>query len=224
MTFLNKRTQTHKTTAQLLVSLLGRTGLLALTCSFSVLAADNSSNWYDSTVTSEQTSGEIVEELTTTVTNIAADDSRIGWKLNVGFDVTNNVAIEAGYMDLNDTSGEMNTVVSNPERFFNNAKKIHPNSAEGFTLGSVYHYNITDNIDLTGSVGLFNWEGDAQTQSLNSNPSIGSDDLKGTDLYFGLGGGYQLSQDVTLSIEWERYQLDDDNAQMWSIGVNYHFK
>ncbi|NQZ07488.1 MAG: porin family protein [Algicola sp.] len=199
--------------------------------SFSVLAAEDDTAWYIGTalgqVTSDRTAADLRNELTTTgvnVTNITVDDSRIGWKLNVGFDVTSNVAIEAGYMDLNDVNVELNAVVSDPGLFFNNAKKIHPNSADGFTLGSVYRYNITDNIDLTGSVGVFNWEGDFNTQSLNTNQTIGNDGNKGTDLYFGVGGGYQLSQDVTLSIEWEQYQLDNDKAEMWSIGLNYHFK
>ncbi|MCJ8268080.1 MAG: porin family protein [Psychrosphaera sp.] len=199
--------------------------------SFSVIAAEDDTAWYIGTalgqVTSDRTAAELGTELTSTgvnVTNISVDDSRIGWKLNVGFDITRNVAIEAGYMDLNDVSVEMNAVVSDPELFFNNAQKIHPNSADGFTLGSVYRYNITDNIGLTGSVGLFNWEGDFSTQSLNTNQTIGNDGTKGTDLYFGVGGGYQLSQDVTLSIEWEQYQLDNDKAEMWSIGLNYHFK
>ena len=190
--------------------------------SFSVIAAEDDTAWYIGTalgqVTSDRTAAELGTELTSTgvnVTNISVDDSRIGWKLNVGFDITRNVAIEAGYMDLNDVSVEMNAVVSDPELFFNNAQKIHPNSADGFTLGSVYRYNITDNIGLTGSVGLFNWEGDFSTQSLNTNQTIGNDGTKGTDLYFGVGGGYQLSQDVTLSIEWEHYQLDKDKAEMW---------
>ena len=97
-------------------------------------------------------------------------------------------------------------------------------SADGFILGSVYRYSITENIGITGSVGVFNWEGDFESESLNNNPQTDSDGISGTDVYFGVGGGYQLSDDVTLSIEWEHYKLDNDDAQMWSIGVNYHFK
>ncbi len=199
--------------------------------SFSVIAAEDDTAWYAGTALGQAASDssivELSNELTATganTTNISVDESRIGWKLNVGFEVTNNVAIEAGYMDLNEVNAELNPVVSDPELFFNNSQKINPNSADGFTLGSVYRYDITDNIGLTGSVGVFNWEGDFNTQSLNNNQSIGNDGNKGTDLYFGVGGGYQLSQDVSLSIEWEQYQLDNDKAEMWSIGVNYHFK
>jgi predicted porin len=158
------------------------------------------------------------------MTNIAVDNSRIGWQLNIGFGVTDNVAIEAGYMDLDEGNAQLNGLVRDPELFFSSAKKIHPNTAEGFTLGSVYRYNISSNIDLTGSIGLFNWEGgDLQLQSLNSKQKITTDD-SGTDVYFGLGGGYQLADDVTLMIEWERYKYNDDENEMWSIGVNYHFK
>jgi hypothetical protein len=230
-----KQIKTTKT-AELLSLMMSPLVMGSLLCavlflySFSVIAAEDNTAWYAGTAlgqaASDSSTAELGNELITTgvnTTNISVDESRIGWKLNVGFEVTNNVAIEAGYMDLNDVNTELNPVISDPELFFNHNQKINSNSADGFTLGSVYRYNITDNIGLTGSVGVFNWEGDFNSQSLN-NQIIGHDGNKGTDLYFGVGGGYQLSQDVSLSIEWEQYQLDNDKAEMWSIGVNYHFK
>jgi opacity protein-like surface antigen len=233
--------KTHKISTLLSRHALKLTkGVMLLTCS-SMALADNDSvkkdtTWYVGTVigtvignsSNRQSETEVTNELltssTVTVTNLAVDDSRIGWKLNVGFDLTENVAIEAGYMDFNDVNVELNPVVSDPGNYFNTAKKIHPNSTEGFTVGSVYHYDLSDNFGLTGSIGLYNWEGDFNTQPLNGIQSISTDADSGTDVYFGLGGGYQLAEDVTLKIEWEHYQLDDDDAQMWSIGVNYHFK
>jgi opacity protein-like surface antigen len=244
MNIMNK-THNYKTRDQQLINHLqqklrrGCAVVLALSCAFSAAADDakssnieNESPRYLSSALENVTANsghatEIVEtskNADVTVTNIAADDSRIGWKLNIGFDVTDNVAIEAGYMDLNDGNAQLNQLVNAPELFFSNAKKLHHNATEGFSLGSSYHYNVSSNIGLTGSIGLFNWEGgELQPQSLNASPASGLEE-GGTDVYFGLGGGYQLADDVTLKIEWERYQYNNDNTEMWSIGVNYHFK
>jgi opacity protein-like surface antigen len=208
------------------------TGLLLLACSSLALADDNpvNTNWSVGAAIGNVTGGQsmaLIDKALTnsgvTVTEIEVDDSRTGWKLNIGFNVTENIVIEAGYVDLNEVSVEFNAVVINPDDFFNTAQKIHPTSADGFTVGSVYHYGLSDSFNLTGSIGLFRWDGDFKTQSLDSNQGVGADSASGTDVYFGLGAGYQLSEDVTLDVEWERYKLDDDNAQMWSVGVNYSF-
>ena len=152
------------------------------------------------------------------------EDSRIGWKFNVGFDVTSNFAIKAGYMDLNEANNDADSAIADPAIFgYQSANKSLTNTAEGFSLGSVYRYNVTDSLGFTGSVGVFNWESNLQGQPLNGPQNV-DDQTGGTDIYFGLGGGYQLTNDVSLSIEWEHYKLNDEDTDMLSIGVNYHFK
>ena len=152
------------------------------------------------------------------------EDSRVGWKFNVGFDVTSNFAIKAGYMDLNEANNDVGSAIADPAIFgYQSANKSLTNTAEGFSLGSVYRYNVTDALGFTGSVGVFNWESNLQGQPLNGPQNVG-DQMGGTDIYFGLGGGYQLTNDVSLSIEWEHYKLNDEDTDMLSIGVNYHFK
>lgn len=165
-------------------------------------------------------------ELSTTgviVNRFNVEDASVGWKFNVGFDLTRNFAIKAGYMDLNDANGETNSIISDPA-IFDQGNKGPTNTAEGFSLGSVYRYNVTDALDFTGSVGVFNWEGNLEPQALGGGSPLIGDQTGGTDIYFGLGGGYQINEDVSLSIEWEHYKLNDEDTDMLSIGVNYHFK
>ncbi|MFT4926319.1 MAG: hypothetical protein ACI8WB_002417 [Phenylobacterium sp.] len=208
---------------------------LSVFTSFQALAVDENpqeSGWYMGAavgnVSGSRSVADYKDDLSDngiTVSNLTVDDSRTGWKLNIGFDVTQNVAIEAGYLDLKEVSLEGSAQVTDPEAFNNAAKTIHPNSADGFTLGSTYRYSISQNFGLTGSVGLFNWDGDFNTRALAApQTDAGKDSTSGTDFYFGLGGGYEVFDDVTLSIEWERYKLDKEDAEVWSIGVDYHFR
>lgn len=159
------QTKTIKTMNALLPNTFKFTHLsVLLLCSCSVVANehgdDKLSSWYYGptveAVAVEPDVSDISNDLTTTgvsLSTIGVDDNRVGWKLNVGFDLTSNIAIEAGYRELNDNSPELNALVSDPERFFNRSQKVNPTSTDGFTLGSVYHYSITDNIGLMGSVG-----------------------------------------------------------------------
>lgn len=176
---------------------------------------------------SDLTQGESGGELSTSgviASQFNVEDARVGWKFNVGFDLTSNFAIKAGYMDLNEASTDTSSTIADPAVFGHQANKSLTNTAEGFSLGSVYRYNVTDALGFTGSVGVFNWESNLEGQSLNGGAQPLSDQTGGTDIYFGLGGGYKLTDDVSLSIEWEHYKLNDEDTDMLSIGVNYHFK
>lgn len=201
-------------------------GCFSIFTPFAAVASDVvkvESNWYLSAAVDKITTGELttnykegLSKTGVTVTTVGADDSRPGWKFNVGFDVSQNVAIEAGYLDLNEVEGT--AAVSDADAFNTNAH------ADGFTLGSTYRYSVSQNFGLTGSVGVFSWDGDNSAQALAQEPEKVSKEASGTDFYFGLGGGYQLFDDVTLSIEWEKYKIDKEDAEVWSIGVDYHFK
>jgi hypothetical protein len=160
------------------------------------------------------------------VSHLGGNENGPGWKLNIGFGLTDYVAIEAGYLDLNDGSiDSLGNVadaasVSVPSRISDSLT----HSADGFTLGSILHYNVSQHFDLSGTVGVFSWGSDGKTGSAPLGDAAAVDGNSGTDFYFGLGGGYQLFDDVTLSVEWEHYQLDSKETQVWSIGVDYHFK
>ena len=208
------------------------TGLAALAMApLQAQAEEDDSGWFvgagvgkaDSTLSANQIETQLSGP-DVTVNSVSVDDSRTGWKLKLGYEFSNHVAIEAGYLDLNDVNVQVNAVVTDPAQFFNRAKNLHPNSADGFTLGSSYQYHITDNFGLTGSVGLFSWEGDFNSQLTGANQPVSSEGTDGTDFYFGFGGGYKLTEEVEVSVGWERYKLDKDDADMWSIGLNYHFK
>lgn len=164
----------------------------------------------------------------TIINTISADDNRPGVKLNIGFDLTENVAIAAGYMDLNDVTLEGQSRVVDNGVFESQIDNSLTSSADGFTLSSIYHYSINQNFDLIGSIGVFSWDSDfsaaTATLGIQGTTDGGNSGNSGTDFYFGVGGGYQLFDDVVLSVEWEHYQLDSEETQVWSIGVDYHFK
>lgn len=227
-----KHKQCYSSGRKAAVRTLGSVGAALLLCSYSLFAfadddVDADDKWYVGRALTEvpatESKDESIENTSVSVSNVGADDNRNGWKVNVEYDLSEHFAIGAGYVDLKDTEVDIN---GTEQTGFTPGRQFLPNSADGFTVESIYHYNLSDNIGLTGSVGLFNWEGDFTSQAINNPNNLDkqSGNQSGTDLYFGLGGGYQLTEDMTLEVNWERYKLDDEATQMWSIGVNYHFK
>lgn len=125
----------------------------------------------------------------------ALDDSDTGWKLFGGYRVNPNFAAEAAWVDLGDFSaGGFNA------------------EADGFSVQGVGFLPLNAQFSLLGKLGIFFWD-------VESN--IGDDD--GSDIFFGIGGQYEINQQVSIRGEWERYDLDDTDVDLLSIGVVIQF-
>ena len=203
--------------------------LTVLVCVLSFHAQAKDNTWYVSgalgQVSGSQSANEIKQELSrdgVDITDVNIDDSRAGWQVNLGYDAIEKVSIEIGYLDLGHVDIVIAAEVTDPKPFINNVKNIHPNSAHGFTIASLYNYDINDDFTLSGKVGLFNWRGDFKT---NSQLSINQIDTKNssTDLYYGLNGGYKMTKEFSLFIEWTHFELDNDITEMWSLGGKFKF-
>ncbi len=164
-----------------------------------------------------------LEQNGVTVNQLSQDDSRTGWRVALGFDVSDYFAVELGYVDLGDVGIRLTAEVSDAEQFLASAKKLHPNSADGYTLSGVYRYPLSQNFNLSGRVGVFSWDGDFDSVLLDSNQSVGDNNISGSDLYFGFGGEYHLNKRTAVSIEWERYELDNEDSDLFSVNLRYHF-
>lgn len=159
------------------------------------------------------------------ITQVDLDDSRTGWKFNLGYAINQHWAVEGGYTDLDKVSTTIAAVVgvNQVDSFFQQAKTLHPTSAKGWTLSTVATWPLTDKVSVNGRVGLFNWQGDFDTLNLQDNIHVGSDRGDGTDIYYGLYGEFLMSKKSRLTLEWERYRFDDNHSDMFSIGFKYFF-
>ena len=50
-----------------------------------------------------------------------------------------------------------------------------------------------------------------------------ADDDHGTGVFFGLGFGVKLGQQWDLMADYERYDLDDVEPDVFSVGLRYRF-
>ncbi|NRA56113.1 MAG: porin family protein [Gammaproteobacteria bacterium] len=206
--------------------------LLALIAVSSTAQAQggDGSNWYLTgvmgAVSGSRSAGNIRRDLENsgiTATELSIDDNRTGWTLNIGYEVTENLAVEAGYIDMGDVSLTLNTMVTDVDLFINQVKNVHPNSADGVTLAGVYRYHINDKISLSGRLGLFRWDGDFDAIAIDSGEKLGSDDSSGTDMFYGVGGGFKMTDKLTITIQWQHFKLEKESLRMLSIGARYRF-
>ncbi|HSN32702.1 MAG TPA: porin family protein [Ideonella sp.] len=134
---------------------------------------------------------------------VASDSSDTGYKLWLGWGFTPNFGLEAGYVDLGKFSGPLGDL-----------------KGQGEYLDAVGSVPLGMNISALGRVGLFS--GRLQRDTLGV-----SDSDRGLSWKAGLGLQYDLSKNLGIRGEWERYRFDalstKADTDLYSIGVNYRF-
>jgi OOP family OmpA-OmpF porin len=82
----------------------------------------------------------------------------------------------------------------------------------GFELVGVATFPLANKFSAYGKLGFLMWEAEGFGQSED-----------GTDLTFGLGVQYDVTNKLGIRAGWQRYDADDSDADLFSLGVIYRF-
>ncbi len=117
-----------------------------------------------------------------------------GWKVFGGANLSPNLGLELAFVDLGEFVGGVLT-------------------QSGVSYHLVGYVPVSDSFDLFGKIGLFAWKVDAFGLSNT-----------GTDLTYGFGGEYRMTQQLALRVEWETYQdVDGGDVDLVSAGLSVRF-
>lgn len=130
------------------------------------------------------------------------DDEDTGWKIFGGYDLTENFALEAAWVDMGEISASAPGVSVSAE-------------ADGFTFAVKGTLPLNDQFGIFGKLGLISWEMEG------GGVASGLDD-DGTDAMYGIGAQYMFTEQFGVVGEWEFYDTDDE-AELLSIGALVRF-
>jgi hypothetical protein len=139
---------------------------------------------------------------------VRCDDDDTGIKAFIGLQPVPQLGLEAFWVDL----GEV-TAMDN----FGDRLGI---SADGIGVALLPTIPVSPDFDLYARFGLFAWEVDADLQTPGGR-ARGSDD--GSDPVYGLGGRLFVTETFGLRVEWEQYELDDEDVSLFSLGAELRF-
>lgn len=146
-----------------------------------------------------------------------ADDTDTAFRLFGGYKIpttsTFSAAIEIGYIDFGEVS------ILGTDSFFGTTRVS--GSVTGFGISGVGIAEITDRLSLMGKVGMLRWDVDYKLSS--SEEGSLSESESGTDFTFGVGAVLSLTDRVSARIEWERFEIDDDDADLLSASILFTF-
>lgn len=151
-------------------------------------------------------------------TSGSLDDSDTSFSVTLGKQFTPNFALEGGYIDL----GEVNIdAVSDGSGFLYAPGAVNANvelSGVFFDVKGLIPLNETSS--FYGKVGILSWDADFSLSDSTGSLSISDD---GTDVFFGLGASFAMSNSFSLNIDYTSYDLDDgDTADVFSVGVQFN--
>jgi opacity protein-like surface antigen len=144
--------------------------------------------------------------------NVNAEGFKPSLKVFGGVDITPMFGIEAGYTDLRKadhsyTIGAVNgTATTEGKRAYLAGKATLP---------------VNDAFSVYGKLGV----GYSKAELTSATPGLSRSDSK-NEVYAGLGGQYNLSKQVALTLEYERYGKSKDygvKADAISVGAKYSF-
>lgn len=128
-----------------------------------------------------------------------ADDN--GYKIFFGFRFLKFFGVEGQYVDygeFDDTVGGVNI-------------RNEVTSFDVFAVGGFQVWRF----DLFGKAGLSSWDSE-----FSRGPG---DDDSGTDLAYGVGAAFRITERLWVRAEWEVFEVDDADLDMASLGADFRF-
>ena len=160
-----------------------------------------------------------------TIENPLVDSSETAWKVLGGFAFNQHVAVEAGYVSLGDVLTEFGASIppADIDSLLNDTYSVHPYQGDGWLLAAVITWPVNpDKYSVYARAGAFAWESELDVRVIQGGTGSVSGDDSGTDAMFGVGFEWRLDQTWSLTVEWERYKLNEW-LDVPSVGVKISF-
>ena len=197
-----------------------RLGLLLLSLiGFSSVASDWSietelgQSWADYSSQQSIPSGEL----------ISYDKSDFSWSLGVGYLITPKWQLSARYIDMGQSSAQIQATTTLPTELQQEVKYNTPVLAKGAGVDIAYTFWQGERFSGSVSLGAIYWQQELTSEILDNPSSKISSDSEQLDAYFGLHIKYQLSANWHTGIKATRYDLEANSVDNLYLMLGYRF-
>lgn len=155
-------------------------------------------------------------------TETSLDDSDFAWKLYGGYRFEGPWAVELAIVDLGTIDSTIEANPADLDQFLDDVANVHPFAGAGVALTGVWLPLEYEGLQAGPKAGFWLWQADVDAIAAG-NPDVESDEA-GIDLVFGAQVSYDVTDLLAARLEWERYQLDENDVDFFSIGVQYSIR
>ncbi len=150
------------------------------------------------------------------------DDSDTAWSIYGGYQFNEYFGLEGSYVNF----GEMkiSAMSDGTGITYDAGPVVYTAEATGFTVEGLASFPFTNSFSGFAKVGALFWEADlvARFTELGSPVAMKTTE-DDTDLTYGIGFAYQFQAPFSLRVEWQRYELDDVDADLIAIAGTFQF-
>jgi OOP family OmpA-OmpF porin len=152
------------------------------------------------------------------------DETDTGFKIFAGVKIDNIWSAELQYADfgkisLKGNSGDTFTYQGEQYQFTANNAELSL-KATSFGGAIVAGYDVSKVVRPFAKIGLHRWDSEASESSTAGSGSLSD---SGTDIFYGVGVQFSLTNQISVRLEAEEYKFDDEKARLVSIGFAYQF-
>lgn len=148
------------------------------------------------------------------------DNTDRGYQISFGSTLKNGIMTGLAYTDFGKASVNYDAgdnIVVGGESF--TAQIPFGVTAEANSLGAFIAYDYKyQEISIIPKVGYHQWKADLDA---NAGENSVSTNEKGSDLFYGIGLGYQATEETSVTFGYDTYKLDGDNVEFLYVGTQF---
>ncbi len=200
-----------------------RRGVITLMLLMCLPAAAQASDWYGfveaGQAKADRSAADIRAQLSGgTLLDLEQKDSAFG--LGAGYQITDTLAVEPSYWDFGEASADISQSSLTPASYHDLIKQVSPALGEAIGAGGRFTVWQQQKWQLDVGAGVLNWQSEI---SSTMGGTVLNSKFDGTDLYYAVSAGYQLTNDLSLSARWQRTQLKDNDVDLLTLRMSYRF-
>ncbi len=139
---------------------------------------------------------------------LVIDDSATSFRVVAGWRFNDYFALEGGYHNFGDFEQTLDIA---------GVPSTVSLSADGFTLGAAGGVPVSERFALTARAGMYFWNGTAEINNVSQATPEDS------NLYLGAGVKFDVNEQIQLTADWTRYELESAVSGVFSVGLQYQF-
>lgn len=152
--------------------------------------------------------------------SLTVDDTDTAYQFVAGYQLLDELAIEAGYQQLGDGTASISGSTLNPPSYQQLALAATPVLGDGISAGIRWQFLRVADWQFELPVGMLRWKADLNSTLGNSTVT---DEVDGTDWYAGIAFNYQLSTNMGAGLSYQHIDLAPGGVQQYLLTVRYQF-
>ena len=156
-----------------------------------------------------------------TIVGATIDEDDNGYGIVLGYDLGNNLTLEAAYRDFGQASlsgASGNTFKYGGVSYTFDATAVVSVEADTLALGLKKSFNLGDNLSVFARAGIHRYE---STLGVTAATASADTSNKDEEIYYGVGASYSMGN-IHLNIAHDTYDIDYGDIDATGISLSYN--